>query len=166
MKETVQLGCLSHDSTQRKSMLRENGKLGSTHAVKFSKATMRFVKIREKKGPWQGIIQKCEPQDRNPWAPKFEERTQDETLKQEQCAWQRMSTNSRRSQKDTFYSPAEAWVMPAPSSTKPEETFRGRIFIFSSLCSCSKILLPYCPLASFAKSTVTLRSGTVAVSRV
>ena len=28
------------------------------------------------------------------------------------------------------------------------------IFIFSSLCSCSKTLLSYCPLASFAKSTV------------
>ena len=33
-----------------------------------------------------GIIQKCEPQERNPWAPKLEERTQDETLKPERCA--------------------------------------------------------------------------------
>ena len=33
------------------------------------------------------------------------------------------------------------------------------IFIFSSLCSRSRTLLPYCLLSSFAKSTVTLTSG-------
>ena len=37
--------------------------------------------------------------------------------------------------------------------------FMYMIFMFSSLCSCSMILLPYCPLASFAKSTVTRTSG-------
>ena len=41
---------------------------------------------REKKGPSQGIIQMCEPQERNPCAPKFEERTLEETLQQERCA--------------------------------------------------------------------------------
>ena len=40
------------------------------------------------------------------------------------------------------------------------------IFIFSSFCSCSRILLPYCPLATFAKSTVTLMSGPAVVSQV
>ena len=39
-----------------------------------------------KKGPSQGIVQKCEHQEPNPSAPIFEERTQDETLKQERCA--------------------------------------------------------------------------------
>ena len=34
--------------------------------------------------------------------------------------WQRMSVNSKRT-KNTFFSIAEAWVMPAPSSTNPEE---------------------------------------------
>ena len=34
-------------------------------------------------------------------------------------------------------------------------------FIFSSLCTCSRTLLPCCPLASFAKSKVTLVSGPV-----
>ena len=29
------------------------------------------------------------------------------------------------------------------------------IFIFPSLCSCSRILLPYCPLANFTRTTVT-----------
>ena len=40
------------------------------------------------------------------------------------------------------------------------------IFIFSSLCSCSRILLPYCPLENFVKSTVTRLSGAVVVSHV
>ena len=44
------------------------------------------AKIREKKGPSQGIIQTSEPQERIPWAPRFEERTQNETLRQERCA--------------------------------------------------------------------------------
>ena len=40
------------------------------------------------------------------------------------------------------------------------------LFIFSSLCSCSRTLLPCCPLASFAKSTVKLLSGPVVASHV
>ena len=40
------------------------------------------------------------------------------------------------------------------------------IFIFPSLCSCSRILLPYCPLANFAENTVTLMCGPVVVSHV
>ena len=71
LKETAQLGCVSQDSPQRMSILQEDGKLRSSHTVKYSKTTMRHAKIREKKGPSQGIIQKCEPQERIPWAPKF-----------------------------------------------------------------------------------------------
>ena len=73
-------------------------------------------------------IQKCEPQERNPWAPKCEEKPQDETLKRERCArrdaWEvakDVYKLKKKSPKDTFYSLAEAWVMPAPSSTKPED---------------------------------------------
>ena len=47
---------------------------------------MRHTKIRERKGPSQGVMQKCVLQERIPSTPKFEERTQDETLKQERCA--------------------------------------------------------------------------------
>ena len=35
--------------------------------------------------------------------------------------WLRKSTNSKKESQDTFHSPAEAWKMPAPSSTNPEE---------------------------------------------
>ena len=71
---------------QKKSVLPEVGKLGSHHAVNVSKTTMHSAEIRERKGPSQGVMLKCVPQERIPWAPKFEERTQDETPKQERCA--------------------------------------------------------------------------------
>ena len=35
LKESIQLGCVSQDSHPRKSILREPGKLGTKHAVKF-----------------------------------------------------------------------------------------------------------------------------------
>ena len=86
MKGEYTICCVSQDGTQKKSFKLEVGKLGSKHTVTFSRGTWHHVKISRKKGPSQGIIQKCEPQEKIPWAPKFEERTQDETLEQEQCA--------------------------------------------------------------------------------
>ena len=74
LKENIQFGlCIPR--------LQEIGNFGSNHAVKFSKATMRHAKIRERKGPSQGLMKKCVPRERIPWDPKFAERTQDETLK-------------------------------------------------------------------------------------
>ena len=76
---------------------------------------MRHTKILEKKGPSPGLIQKCEPQERNPWAPKFEERTQDKTLNQERCvrrdAWESVKDvcKLKKESKDTFHSPAEVF---------------------------------------------------------
>ena len=86
LKESIQLGCVSQDSHPRKSILRKNGKLGSNHAVKFSKGTWHQIKIRERKGPSREIVQQFETHDRNLCAPKFEEWSQEETLHQEGCA--------------------------------------------------------------------------------
>ena len=61
LKESTQLSCVSQDSCPRKSFLREPGKLGSKHAVNFSKSMWHQIKIRERKGPSRGIIQKCAP---------------------------------------------------------------------------------------------------------
>ena len=78
------MGCVSQDSHPRKSIMpREEGKLDQNVPSIFSKGTWHRMKIRERKGPSPGVIQKCEPHERNPCAPKFEERTQDETLHQE-----------------------------------------------------------------------------------
>ena len=56
------------------------------HAKKFSGRTWYEVQIRERKGPSRGVIQKGEPPERNPCAPKFEERTPEETSRQEEYA--------------------------------------------------------------------------------
>ena len=61
-------------------------RFSSKHAVRFSKGTWHHIELRERKGPSRGVIQKCEPHERNPCASRFEERTQEETLHQERCA--------------------------------------------------------------------------------
>ena len=53
------------------------------------KDTWHHIKIRERKNPTRGVIQKCGPHELNPCAPKFEERAQDETLQQEKMCPQR-----------------------------------------------------------------------------
>ena len=55
------MGCVSQDSYPRKSILREPGMLRSKHTVRFSKGTWHQIKIRKRKGPSRGIIQKCAP---------------------------------------------------------------------------------------------------------
>ena len=80
------MGCVSQDSYPRKSILRETGRLGTQHAVKFSKGTWHQIKFRESKGQSRGIVQECAPHERCPCAPKFEDRSHEETLTQERCA--------------------------------------------------------------------------------
>ena len=50
VKEFKQLGCVSQDSYPRKSIPRQPGKLGTKHAVTFSRGTLHQIKIRERKG--------------------------------------------------------------------------------------------------------------------
>ena len=127
LKESIQLGCVSQGSHPRKSVLRKGRKLGSNHTIKFSKGMSHHIKIHERKGPSRGVIQKCEPHERNPCAPRFEERTQEETLHQERWA-HRVAWNLaknvyklKNTDKATFYSPIEARATPAPTSKSPEE---------------------------------------------
>ena len=65
------------DLDPRKSIFR-----GSKHAVQVSKGTWHLIKLRERNGPSRGIIQKCAPHERSPCAPKFGERSHEETLHQ------------------------------------------------------------------------------------
>ena len=127
LKESPQLGCVSQDSNLRKSIQREEGRLGSKHAVKFSKSTWHQRKIRERKGPLRGIIPKCEPHERSPCSPKFGEISHEDTLHQERCA-RKVALDSaklfhklKNADKTTFYSSIEARRMPALTSKSPEE---------------------------------------------
>ena len=105
----------------------EHNFVGPKRSVHVSKGSPRHVKNRERKGPSQGVIQKCEPHESIPYALKFDDRTQEATLQHERCvrrdAWE-MAKNAHKlkdEDKATFYSPSEVWSLPAPSSKKPEE---------------------------------------------
>ena len=98
MKECTQVGCVSQDPFPRKSILREERKLGSKHAVKFSKGTEHHKKIgKERVHRLSKSVNLM-----SPCAPKFEERSRGETLHQERCArgvaWNlsKICTNSRK----------------------------------------------------------------------
>ena len=64
--------------------------------------------------------------NRNPTAPKFEDRSQEETEWQERCAreaaWRLAKSVQKLKEKNkaTFFSPSENWCLPA-SNRKPEE---------------------------------------------
>ena len=66
LKESLQLGCVSQDSHPSKSIQRKGRKLVSNHTVKFSKGTWHHIQNRERKCPSLGVIQKCEPHERDP----------------------------------------------------------------------------------------------------
>ena len=68
-----------------------------------------------------------DPHQRSPNAPKFEDRSQEETEWQERCAreaaW-RLAQNMlqlKEKHKTTFFSLSDNWCLPAPSPIKPEE---------------------------------------------
>ena len=110
------MGCVSQDSHPKNSILRKEGQMGSNHTVKFSQST------------WH---------ERNPCAPRFEERTQDETVHQGRCA-RRAACDLAKSvyklkntDKATFYCPIEAMATPAPTSKSPE----AREFVVDSRAS-------------------------------
>ena len=86
----------------------------------------RHIKDREGKGPSQGMMQTCEPQERNPCEPKFEDRTVQETLQQERCA--RNVFLLKKSDKATFHSQTQVWVMLPPSA----QNLKERAFVVDS----------------------------------
>ena len=96
--------------------------LGPIRRVRFTSATLRHANIRENKGPSPNEIQVKLPHQRSPYALKFEERSQEETERQERCArgdaW-RLAKNILKEK--LFFSPTNEWSLPAPSTVKPEE---------------------------------------------
>ena len=81
-----QLGCVFQDMTPPKSILRKSTDMPKPiQRVKFTKASARHTKIRDQ-NPSLGYICPGEPDERSPNAPKFEDRSQEETEWQEQGA--------------------------------------------------------------------------------
>ena len=99
--------------------------LGSDRTVRFSKRHgTPHKKKRERKGPSQGVIQKCEPHVHSFCASNFDDRTQEETLQQERCArreaWILAKNVLKLNDEDKakFISFAELWSLTAASSRK------------------------------------------------
>ena len=86
-----QLGCVFQDMKPPRSILRKCTNMQRPiQRVKFTKAIARHPKIRDQ-NPSLGYICSCEPHQRSPNAPKFEDLSQEETEWQEQgeseAAW-------------------------------------------------------------------------------
>ena len=87
---------------------------------------LRHANIRDQ-NPSFGMIYPGDPQQRKPNAPKFEDRSQEETEWKERCAHEaawRLAKNILKlneKHKTAFFSPSENWCLPAPSAIKPEE---------------------------------------------
>ena len=121
-----QLGCVFHDMTPPKSILRKSSDMQRPiQRVKFTKAIARHTKIRNQ-NPSFGYICPGEPHQRSPYAPKFEDRSQEETEWQEQgareAAWRLAKSvlKLKEHERATFLSPSENRCLPA-STLKPEE---------------------------------------------
>ena len=126
LKNVRQLVCVFEDTEPPESLpfLRKSPTvLGSSTVHKSNAASC----IRENRGPSLGKMQVKVPHQRSPHAVKFEDRSQEETERQERCArgdaW-RLAKNFlmfKEKNKATFFSPTNEWCLPAPSVIKPEE---------------------------------------------
>ena len=121
-----QLGCVFQDTKPPKSILRKSSDTQKPiQRVKFTKAIARHTKIRDQNHSL-GYICPGEPYQRSPNAPKFEDRSQEETEWQEQgareAAWKLAKSVSKlkKQERATFFSPSETRCLPA-SNLKPEE---------------------------------------------
>ena len=70
----------------RESLFNVKKEKWDQNAPSNSPKALGTKKNRERKGLSRRIIQKCEPHERGPCAPKFGERSHEETLHQERCA--------------------------------------------------------------------------------
>ena len=91
LSDARQLGCVFQDMTPPKSILRKSTDMPKPiQRVKFKKAIARHTKIRDQ-NPSLGYICPGEPHERSPNAPKFEDRSREETEWQElgarEAAW-------------------------------------------------------------------------------
>ena len=108
-----QLGCVFQDMTPPKSILRKSTDMRKPiQRVKFTKATARRTKNRDQNLSL-GYICPGELHKRSPSAPKFEDRSQEETEWQEQgareAAW-KLAKNVlklKEHERVTFFSPSE-----------------------------------------------------------
>ena len=122
-----QLGCVFQDMKPPKSILRKSSDMQKPfQCVKFTKAIARHTKIPDQNLSL-GYICPGEPHERSPNAPKFEDRSQEETEWQEQgareAAWKLAKSvfKLKEHERAAFFSSPENRCLPAPSTLKLEE---------------------------------------------
>ena len=134
----ARLGCVCHDMKppNSTSILRKSSDMQTPiQRVKFTKAVVRHADIRDQ-NPSLGMICPGEFHERSPNAPKFEDRSQEETEWQEQgareAAWKLAKSvlKLKEQERATFFSPSENRCLPA-STLKLEE----REFVVDSSAS-------------------------------
>ena len=89
VRSVRQLGCVAQDAEPSDSVTisRKGTKvLGEIRRVRFTRAVLRQANIRESKGPPLNKIQVKSAHQRSPYAAKFDDRSQEETERQERCA--------------------------------------------------------------------------------
>ena len=113
LSDARQLGFVFQDMTPPKSILWKGTDMRKPiQRVKFTKAIARHTKIRDQ-NPSLGYICPGEPHERSPNAPKFEDRSQEETEWQEQgareAAWKlaKCVLKLKEQERATFFSPSE-----------------------------------------------------------
>ena len=121
-----QLGSVFQDMTPPKSILRKSTDMPKPiQRVNFTKAIARHTKTRDQ-NPSLGYICPGEPHERSPNAPKFEDRSQDETEWQEQgareAAWMlaKKCVKTKGAPKNSILLVFGNRCLPA-STLKPEE---------------------------------------------
>ena len=121
-----QLGCVFQDMKPPKCILRKSTNMQRPiQRVKFTKSIARHTEIRDQ-NPSLGLNCPGEPHQRSPNAPKFEDRSQEETEWQERgareaaCKLAKSVLKCKEKERATFFSPSENRCLPA-SNLKPEE---------------------------------------------
>ena len=100
--------------------------LNAIQRVRFTKSTLRHASIQDKKGPSLGKIQVKPRHQRSPYATKFEDRSHEETERQQRCArskaWDlaKHLYKLKANDKATFFSLGK-WIFPSASAREPEE---------------------------------------------
>ena len=112
------LGCVFQDMKPPKSILRKSSDMQKPiQRVKFTNAVALHTKIRDQNRSL-GYICPGEPHQRSPNAPKFEDRSQEETEWQEQgareAAWKLAKSvlNFKEQERATFFSPSASTLKP------------------------------------------------------
>ena len=85
LSDARRLGCVFQDMTPPKSILQKCTDMPKPiQRVRFTKAFARHTKIQDQ-NPSLGYICPGEPHERSPNAPKFEDRSQEETVARARC---------------------------------------------------------------------------------